>query len=130
MSKKWYPPYKCQYCFKPLYNKDYLYKVHMYAQDTKKDRTLLFNCTDCRVHYKYSVLHKKTTEISFFITNDRTYQAIIIPGDEPNFQIKHYIRYTDSFQYGEETLLDFPYIPKNFTPQTAQEKLKLYLLFS
>ena len=131
MSKKWYPPYKCTYCFKALYHKDYLYKVHMYAQETKKDRTSQFSCQDCHAchaYFQYSVLTKSTTQISFFSNKERTYQIIINP-QVPQFQLKHYIRYSDSFQYGEETLLDLNDIPK-ITPQNANEKIKLYLLFS
>lgn len=129
MSKKWNPPYKCQYCQKILYNKDYLYKVHMYAQETKNDRILSFNCNDCRANFKYSVLQKATIEISFFITKDRTYESIINPL-EPKFQVKYYDRNIDLYQFHEKILLNFPYIPNNWNPTTAPEKLKLYLTFS
>ena len=135
MSKKWNPPYRCLYCNNILYNKDYLYKVHLYAQNTKKDRILTFNCHDCQAWFKYSVLHKKTVEASFFVDNIRSYLATI-DFETPTFTIHHFKPYT-SYSTGQtsisntsEKVISLSYIPRNWSPKTAEEKLKLYLLFS
>ena len=129
MSKKWYPPYKCQYCFNKLYNKDYLAKVHQHVRERKIDKILNFNCTNCRAWFSYSVLTGQTIESSFYIGDNRTYKAII-NYQKPLFEIEYYSSKPDAFLYGTEKVISLPYIPRNWTPITAPEKLKLYLLFS
>jgi|SRR6185369_11753544 len=129
MSKKWYPPYTCQYCYAKLYNKDYLAKVHMSARERKIDKLLSFNCTECRAWFKYSVLSGKTVEASFYIGPNRTYQAII-NYQKPLFEIEYHSSKPDAFLYDTEKVISLSYIPRNWSPKTAEEKLKLYLLFS
>lgn len=129
MSKKWYPPYKCQYCQAKLYHKDYLAKVHMACRERKIDKLLNFNCTECRVWFQYSVLTGKTVEASFYIGSSRTYRAII-NYQKPLFEIECYTRKPNAFIQDTEKVISLSYIPRNWSPKTAEEKLKLYLLFS
>ena len=129
MSKKWYPPYKCQYCQAKLYNKDYLYKVHMAARERKTEKILGFNCPDCRAWFTYSVLTGKTVESSFYIGEGRVYKATL-NFQKPLFEVEFYKHEPNAFLFGTEKVISLSYIPRNWTPITAPEKLKLYLLFS
>lgn len=129
MSKKWYPPYTCQYCYAKLYNKDYLAKVHQAARERKVEKLLNFNCPDCRAWFTYSVLTGKTIEASFYIGEGTTYKAIM-RYQIPQFEVE-YQTYTGSFyNINREKVISLNFIPRNWSPKTAEEKLKLYLLFS
>ncbi len=129
MSKKWYPPYHCQYCFAKLYNKDYLAKVHMSCRERKIEKLLNFNCTNCRAWFTYSVLTGKTIEASFYIGSNRSYKAIV-NYQKPLFEVEYFSSEPNAFLYKSEKVISLSYIPRNWNPKTAEEKLKLYLLFS
>lgn len=129
MSKKWYPPYKCQYCQAKLYNKDYLAKIHQYAREHKAEKLLNFNCTDCRAWFTYSCLSGKTLNAYFYIGPNRQYRTLI-DFQKPLFEVEYYSDNAMSFLQNSETIISLPYIPRNWNPKTAEEKLKLYLLFS
>lgn len=129
MSKKWYPPYKCQYCYNKLYNKDYLYKVHSECRERKIDKLLYFNCPDCRATFQYSVLTGKTLQATFYIGEGRIYKAFM-NYQNPLFEVEYYKHEPNAFLFGTEKVISLNYIPRNWSPKTAPEKLKLYLLFS
>ena len=120
MSKKWYPPYKCQYCQAKLYNKDYLYKVHLAAQERKTDKELKFHCDNCKAWFTYSVLERKTIEVSFRVDQ----YHCVINSKMPVFSVNK------EEGYSFINILHLKYIPRNINPSNALEKLKLYLLFS
>ena len=86
------------------------------------------------LNHPYTVNHRFLEEgfrfFSFGFIKDKInyyfyYEINIFRSNKEIFRIS----YRDMFTYDIPVLLELPYLPKSFTPENAEEKLKLYLTF-